>query len=104
MLGGAVFTEGGTFVWLDLALQHEPAETFGRFFDAQTDDTKLALGIISGVGVGQAQAALGNFTDAAPLAGHDLKDFPDELLGGTIAGLAPGAAVDLEELREQNRR
>jgi regulatory protein len=25
-------------------------------------------------------------------------------LSRTIAGLAPGAAVDLEELREQNRR
>ena len=75
MLRGAAGAEGGAFVGLDLALQDQAAEAFGRFFDAQAGHAELALGIEGRVGVAQAQAALRDLADAPPFAGGDLEDF-----------------------------
>jgi len=84
MLRRAARAEGRAFVRFDLSLQNQAAEAFGRFINVMVGQIKFLFGIERGIGVVQAEAALGNFADAAPLARHDLENFVDKLCAGWL--------------------
>jgi len=93
MLRGAARAEGRAFVRFDLSLQNQAAETLGGFVNMMVGQAEFFFGVERGVGVVQAEAALRNFADAAPLARHDLENLADKLLRRLVAFAAHGAGV-----------
>src|ERR1035438_1569864 len=70
MFRGAARAEGRALVRFDLSLQNQAAETFGGFVNMMVGQAEFFFGVERGIGVVQTEAALRNFPDAAPLAGH----------------------------------
>ena len=93
MLGHATSAEGRAFLRLDLSLQNQAAETFGGFGNVMISQAEFLFGVERGVGVVQAKAALRNFADAAPLAGHDLENLANQFLRRPVAFALYGADV-----------
>ena len=67
------------------ALENLPADAFARLFRCVTGNAKALLGVKCGALRCQAEAALWNLPDAAPLAINHFEDAIDQLLRRKIA-------------------
>src|SRR5574341_1677059 len=78
MLRRAARAKSGALVRLLQSLQDQPTDALGRFLDGAAGDAEAQFGVVLHVFFAQAQAALGNLADAAPLAMNDLKNLAND--------------------------
>src|SRR5579859_3649317 len=87
LLRCAAFSKSRAFGWFFESLQHLCADAFGRLFHAHRGNRRESAGIMRRKLRTQAQAALGNHSDAPPLLVRDLKHSFHHFLRGHVACL-----------------
>src|SRR5579859_5923361 len=93
MLRRAFRAERGTFLRLLQSLQYQAADAFLRFLDMMFRHAEFFLGVEGRIRFVQAQAALRDFTDAAPFARDDAEHLTDQFLRRLVAFAAHRARI-----------
>src|ERR1019366_1250592 len=99
MVGRAAGREGRAVEGLFEALENQRADALGGFLDFGFFEAKDFFRIPRGELFAQAQAAQGNFADAAPLAVGDFEHNAEQVLRRNVAGAGDGARVLIFQLR-----
>ena len=99
MFRRAFRAEGRAFVRFDLPLQNQTTKALGGFVNVIFRHAEFLLGVECGVGLVQTEAALRDFTDAAPFARDDAEHLANQFLRGLVAFAAHRTRVLIFDLR-----